>query len=126
MFRKNQPAKEVKRILVVDDNEDLTASFVMLLQALGHDVHAAYDGLQALEAAYRLLPDIIILDIGLPGLNGYDVARRLRTQYPRSDTLLIALTGYGQTSDSRRSRQAGFDYHLVKPVDFNLLQALIS
>lgn len=125
-LRKKERNKKAKRVLVVDDNVDLTASFILLLEALGHEAHAAYDGVAALEAAHRLLPDIIILDIGLPGLDGYEVARRLRTDYPRKDTLLIALTGYGQNSDYRHSREAGFDYHMVKPVDLELLQTLLS
>lgn len=115
-----------RKILVVDDNVDLTQSLKMLLEALGHDVYSAYEGRGALEAARRILPDVIVLDIGLPGMNGLDIARQLRAEYPHRQFLLIALTGYGRAQDCRRSRQAGFDYHLVKPLDLARLQSLIA
>jgi PAS domain S-box-containing protein len=116
-----------QRILVVDDNHDASETLAMLLRMLGHDVHMAYDGLAALELAQRLQPDVVILDIGLPKMNGYEVACRLR-QLPglKKRPLLVALTGYGHAEDRRCSGEAGFDYHLVKPVDPDTLQALIT
>lgn len=98
----------------------------MLLEALGHEVYSAYEGRSALELARRFLPDVVILDIGLPGMNGLDVARQLRIEFPRRELLLIALTGYGRAQDCRRSRQVGFDHHLVKPLDFGRLQSVLA
>ena len=115
-----------RKILVVDDNVDLTHSLKLLLEALGHEVYSAYEGRSALELARRILPEIIVLDIGLPGMNGLEVARQLRAEFPQRQLLLIALTGYGRAQDCRRSRQAGFDYHLVKPLDLGHLQSLIG
>lgn len=115
-----------RRILVVDDNVDLTQTLKMLLEALGHEVYSAYEGRSGLDMARRFLPDVVILDIGLPGMNGLDVARQLRTEFPRREFLLIALTGYGRVQDCRRSRQAGFDHHLVKPLDIGRLQSLLA
>ncbi|MFA7386850.1 MAG: response regulator [Thiohalobacteraceae bacterium] len=115
-----------RRILVVDDNVDLTQTLKMLLEALGHEVYSAYEGRSALELARRFLPDVVILDIGLPGMNGLDVARQLRIEFPRRELLLIALTGYGRAQDCRRSRQVGFDHHLVKPLDFGRLQSVLA
>jgi PAS domain S-box-containing protein len=103
------------RILVVDDNEDSADSLAMLLQLMGHDVDTAHEGGQALERTAAFRPHVAFLDIGLPGLNGYELAGRLRAQYP--ELTLIALTGWGQESDRRRSQEAGFAAHLVKPVD---------
>jgi CheY-like chemotaxis protein len=105
------------RILVVDDNRDATESLALLLQLEGHATRAAYDGLEALEVARSFDPEIVLLDIGLPGLNGYEVARRLRQQPGGDRLLLVALTGWGQDDDRARTRAAGFDEHLVKPVD---------
>lgn len=113
------------RILVVDDNKDAADSLGMLLRMGGHDVHMAYDGLEAVGAAAVLRPDVVLLDIGLPKLSGYDAARQIRSE--RGDeVLLIALTGWGQEEDRRRSREAGFDHHLTKPVEFTALQKLLT
>lgn len=98
----------------------------MLLEALGHEVYSAYEGRSGLDLARRFLPDVVILDIGLPGMNGLDVARQLRSEFPHRELLLIALTGYGRAQDCRRSRQAGFDHHLVKPLDFGRLQSVLA
>src|SRR5262249_53980080 len=103
------------RVLVVDDNIDSAASLAMLIKTLGHDVHTVHDGLAAVEAAISLQPDLVLLDIGMPGLNGYDAARRIRAQQGDRPIRLIALTGWGQDEDRRRSHEAGFDAHLVKP-----------
>jgi signal transduction histidine kinase/ActR/RegA family two-component response regulator len=116
---------EPRRILVVDDNRDAAESLSMLLHARGHDVRVAYDGLEAVGAAIAFHPDVVLLDIGLPKLHGYDAARRIRDL--RGDkALLIAVTGWGQDEDRRRSKAAGFDHHLTKPVDPELITRLID
>ncbi len=114
------------RILVVDDNEDGAQSLAMLLEMLGNQVYTVYDGPQAVEAISLFHPDVVLLDIGLPTLNGYETARRLRSLPGARDALIIALTGWGQEEDRRRSREAGFDHHLVKPVDMHVLESLLA
>jgi two-component system, chemotaxis family, CheB/CheR fusion protein len=115
------------RILIVDDNHDSADMLATLLQFAGHETFAAHDGLAAVEAAARLDPDVILLDIGLPILNGYEAARRIREQGgDQQRPLLIALTGWGQDEDRRRSEEAGFDAHLVKPVDDAVLDRLLA
>ena len=106
-----------RRILVVDDNVDAAATLDMLLRSLGHETCVAYDGVRALRMAAEFKPDIVLLDIGMPGLDGYEVARRLRAQQPAKPFRIIAITGWGQPADREKSQQAGFDVHLVKPVD---------
>jgi signal transduction histidine kinase len=117
-----------RRILVADDNRDALDSLVELLAMAGHETHKANDGAQALEAATRLRPEIILLDIGMPGMDGYEVARRIRAQSWGQETTLVALTGWGQENDRKRSREAGFDAHWVKPLElhrlWNLLESL--
>jgi two-component system CheB/CheR fusion protein len=103
--------------LVVDDNVDAAESLAMLMESWGHEVQIAHDGPTALQAAQRCYPDVIFLDIGLPGMNGYQVAKQLRQHPEFSKTLLIAITGYGQDKDRRDSKEAGFDHHLIKPVE---------
>jgi CheY-like chemotaxis protein len=115
-----------KRILVVDDNEDSAESLGALLGFLGVDVRTALDGPSALEAYAEYDPAIAFLDIGMPGMDGYEVARRIRASFPERKTILVALTGWGQAEDRRRAREAGFDHHLVKPADFAALKALLS
>jgi CheY-like chemotaxis protein len=115
-----------RRILIVDDNEDGAASLAMLLQFGGHETYAARDGREAIEAAERLRPDAVLLDIGLPGLNGYEVCRRIRQQPWGKGLMLVALTGWGQDEDRRRSKEAGFDAHMVKPVDPEVLLKLLA
>ena len=115
-----------RRILVVDDNRDATESLALLLQLEGHVTRAAYDGLEALEVARSFDPEIVLLDIGLPGLNGYEVAHCLRQQPGGDRLLLVALTGWGQDDDRVRTRAAGFDEHLVKPVDPALLARVLD
>jgi CheY-like chemotaxis protein len=119
-------AGAARRILVVDDNRDEVESLAMLLQLGGHETHMAHDGLEAVEAAKALQPDVILLDVGLPGLNGYEAARRIRKQQKDKRIVLVALTGWGQDDDRRRSKQAGFDAHLVKPVDPTALGKLLD
>ena len=123
------PSEQQRRVLVVDDNVDAAQSLAMLLQATGHDVRVAYDGPSAVEAALEFRPDMAVIDIGLPGISGLEVARRIRQLAPIGSMVLVAMTGYGQASDRARSREAGFDHHLVKPAQFhqveNILRALV-
>lgn len=114
------------RVLVVDDTADSVLSFIMLLEASGHQVETASDGPTGLQAAIRFRPEVVLLDIGLPGLNGYEVARRIREQSHLAGIVLIALTGYGQDSDRDASLQAGFDYHLVKPARIEQIQEILT
>lgn len=114
------------RVLVVDDNVDTVLSFSMLLRASGHEVQTAHDGLAAVQAAIDYLPDIVLLDIGLPGLNGYEVAKRIRQHPDLKHVVLVALTGYGQDSDRQASGQAGFTHHIVKPARFEELQKILA
>jgi two-component system, chemotaxis family, CheB/CheR fusion protein len=122
---KPEPAGTPLRILVVDDNRDAADSLAELLHALGHDVREAYDGTSALAVAERERPDVILCDIGLPGLTGYEVAQRVRAQPELGNVILIALTGWGQPEDRRRTREAGFDAHLVKPVEQEALTGIL-
>jgi len=114
------------RILVVDDNRDAADSLGMVLGALGADVRIANDGPAALAAFARDAPEIVLLDLGMPGMDGYEVARHLRERFPGGKTALIALTGWGQDDDRRRTQAAGFDHHLVKPAEIGALQALLT
>ncbi|HJQ62636.1 MAG TPA: response regulator, partial [Burkholderiales bacterium] len=115
-----------KRILVVDDNRDAADSMGMLLQVLGADVRIARDGVQALQEFTSYDPAVVLLDIGMPGIDGYEVARRIRSGFPGRRASLVALTGWGQEEDRRRAREAGFDHHLIKPADVETLQALLA
>jgi PAS domain S-box-containing protein len=114
------------RILVADDNVDAADTLAELLRASGHDVHTEYDGAAAIRAARSHRPDVVLLDIGLPKLNGYDTAREIRAIDPQNPVVLVAVTGWGQDEDRRRSRQAGFDHHLVKPLDPELLDRVLA
>ncbi|MEP7207532.1 MAG: ATP-binding protein [Casimicrobiaceae bacterium] len=113
------------RVLVVDDNRDLTESLALLLRMMGHKVDVAHSGWHALQIAQDVDPDLVLLDIGLPDLDGYEAGRRLR-RILRADTLLIAMTGYGSSEDRRRSAEAGFDDHLVKPVEPERLESILA
>jgi CheY-like chemotaxis protein len=112
-------------VLVVDDNKDAAASMGMLLEFLGSDVRTANDGPTALEMIEDYRPDVVLLDIGMPGMDGLEVARAIRRHAEFSKIVLIALTGWGQADDRKRTEQAGFDYHLVKPADVAALQAVL-
>jgi CheY-like chemotaxis protein/two-component sensor histidine kinase len=114
------------RLLVVDDNEDAAHSLAMLLRLQGHEVRVAHDGPSALEVATSYLPDLVFLDIGMPGMDGYDVARRLRKTPGLEKTVLAALTGWGQQEDRRRTAEAGFNHHLVKPPEPKVLDELLA
>jgi signal transduction histidine kinase len=115
-----------RRILIVDDNVDAAESLAMLLELFGHQVRTAYGGPAALEAVESHRPEVVLLDIGLPGMDGYEVARRLRRNPALSGVTLVALTGYGQENDRRKTHDAGFDHHLVKPVDTDDLARLLG
>jgi len=114
------------RVLVVDDNVDSAKTIGMLLQASGHEIRIIYDGLAALDAALDFRPRVVLLDIGLPGLDGFEVAKRLRQQASLQNILLVAMTGYGQESDRQRSKEAGFDHHLVKPANFKQVLQILT
>jgi CheY-like chemotaxis protein len=111
-------------VLVVDDNQDNARGLSRLLKLLGHDVRVAHDGHEAIRQAREHRPETVLLDIGLPGMDGYQVARTLRAEDCCRGSLFIAVSGYGQPDDLRRSREAGFDHHLVKPVDYDALMSL--
>lgn len=114
------------RILIVDDNRDAAEMLAIYLHQSGHETHTAHDGVEAIEATTRLQPDLVLLDIGLPRLNGYEVARRIREQHKHGcGPALVALSGWGQDEDRRRSEEAGLDAHLVKPVDVIALHKLL-
>lgn len=114
------------RILVVDDNRDAADTLAMLLKIKKYDAHTRYGGMEALDAVADLRPDAVLLDIGMPGMDGYETARRLRQLPQGQSVLLVALTGYGQDDDRRRSREAGFDAHLTKPVDLKDLEGVLT
>ena len=115
-----------RRILVVDDKRSNAQSLELLLRALGQEVFTAFDGQTALEMASQHHPDVVLLDIGLPVIDGYEVARRCRARPELQPMTLVAMTGYGQDSDRQRSQEAGFDAHLVKPVDLDDLLSLLQ
>ena len=115
-----------RRILVADDNRDAADSLAVMLRIAGHDVRTAYDGQQALDVAEIFKPSLALLDLGMPRVNGYDTARRLRETEHGRDIVIIALTGWGQPEDRNRSLAAGFDHHVVKPVDPSMLERLLS
>jgi CheY-like chemotaxis protein len=111
---------------VADDNADAAASLGTLLRLMGHEVHTVADGAQAVEAASTLAPDVALLDIGMPNLNGYEAARAIRQLQGGKAMLLVALTGWGQDEDKRQAREAGFDHHLTKPADPNALAKILA
>jgi CheY-like chemotaxis protein len=119
-------ASASRRILVVDDNVDGADMLAGLLALDGHSVHTVSNGPKALESLDDFAPDLVLLDIGLPGLDGYEVARRIRADPRRARTRLVAVTGYGRDADRERSQAAGFDAHLVKPVEYATLQRVIA
>jgi signal transduction histidine kinase len=114
-----------QRVLIVEDNADIRESLRMILEVWGHEVSSAGDGRQGLELARSLRPDVALIDIGLPGMNGYEVAKTIRTAAPQLPQIkLVAITGYGQPADRERTREAGFDLHLLKPIDPQALQSI--
>ena len=123
--REHPPAVSRRRVLIIEDNDDARQMLRHLLDRAGHEVHEAAEGTDGLARALAIAPDAVIVDIGLPGLDGYAIARRLREAGPPG-VLLVAITGYGQDGDRRRSREAGFDVHLTKPIDPGVLDALLA
>ena len=120
------PPVSGRRILIVDDNRDAASSLAMLLELSGNEVGTAHDGVSAVDTAAAFHPDVVLLDIGLPGLDGYEVARRLRDEPWGKRIMLIAVTGRGEYEDRQRSRGAGFDAHLVKPIEHASLMKLLA
>lgn len=119
------PRHTGRNVLVVEDNADNRDTLVMLLESFGHDVVAAEDGPSGVRAAEAVRPDVAIVDIGLPGFDGYEVCRRLR-ELLGEEVTLVALTGYGQAEDRERARAAGFDVHLTKPADVETVAAVVE
>ena len=115
-----------RSVLVVDDNNNQVESIAMLLKILDCEVRAAHDGVSALEALKEFIPEFALIDIGLPGIDGFELARRIRKVDEFKNIVLIAQTGWGREEDRAESRQAGFDYHLVKPLDFQLLERILT
>jgi CheY-like chemotaxis protein len=113
-------------VLVADDLQDAADSWAMMLQMMGHETRTANDGVEAVQAAAAFRPHMVLLDIGLPKMNGYEVARRIRSESRGADVVLVALTGWGQAEDKRRSLEAGFNHHLTKPIDPVALQDLLA
>ena len=121
-----RPISDPLRVLIVDDNKDAAEMLTTLLQLSGHDVHAVHDGQAAVQAAASLSPDVVLLDIGLPKLNGYEAAKQIRAQQGDRKMVIVALTGWGQDADRRRSADSGFDAHWVKPVDDQKLDRFLA
>jgi CheY-like chemotaxis protein len=119
-------ASSHRRILIVDDNKDSADSLAMLLEITGNKTYMAHDGVEAVEAIEKHRPEVVLLDIGLPKLDGHEVCRRVREQPWGKDIVVIALTGWGQEDDRRKSEEAGFNGHLVKPVDYDKLLELLG
>ena len=114
-----------RRILVADDNSDAASSLGMLLEMMGHEVCIVHNGVEAVAKASTFGPDIILLDLGMPQLNGYEACARIRAQPSPKKTLIVALTGWTQDDKKQRSQQAGFDFHLIKPVELPALEKLL-
>ncbi len=114
------------KVLVVDDNEDAASSLSMLVELLGHEVRTAYDGVQALDLATGFHPDVVLLDLGMPRMDGYEACRRLRAQPWGAGMTVFAVTGWGREDDRRKTQQAGFDGHLVKPVAPDVIARTLS
>jgi two-component system CheB/CheR fusion protein len=115
-----------KRILIIDDNADASEALAMLLTNDGHRVETSLEGVLGISVAETFNPDVVLLDIGLAGMDGYEVARRLRESRANRNAMLVATTGYGLPADRRRSAEAGFDHHLTKPVDYEALLRVIA
>jgi CheY-like chemotaxis protein len=114
------------RVLIVDDNADTAMGLSLLMRALGHESRITHDGLSAVEAAKEYRPNLVLLDISLPGITGYEVAKRLRQQAILKDSVLVAVTAWSQSEAKRLAAEAGFDHHLAKPADFDTLQQIVA
>jgi two-component system CheB/CheR fusion protein len=115
-----------RRVLIVDDNEDAANSLAMILKLGGHETASVYTAVDALQRAADFRPDVVLLDIGLPGMDGYEVAQKMRELPGLRDIRLVAVTGYGRSDDRLRARDAGFDDHLTKPVEFAVLERTLA
>jgi CheY-like chemotaxis protein len=115
-----------RRVLIVDDNEDAANSLALVLKLGGHETASVYSAAEALQRAAAFKPDVVLLDIGLPGMDGYEVAQRMRELPGLRAVRLVAVTGYGRSDDRLRAREAGFDDHLTKPVEFALLEQTLA
>lgn len=120
------PPSAPLRVLVVDDNVDSAETIGFVLQRMGHQIRTEYDGLRAIAAADAFRPDLILLDIGLPGMNGHEVAREIRQTPWGGTTTIIAVSGWGEEADRQQSRAAGFDHHVVKPLDYDAVKRLMN
>ena len=120
------PSTRVVRILVADDNRDAAASLATLLSLDGHEISVAYDGKAALASAETFRPDVALLDIGMPNLNGYEVAQSIRSTAWGRSMMLVAVTGWGQSEDKRRAHEAGFDHHFTKPLDLDAFSTFLN
>jgi CheY-like chemotaxis protein len=118
--------KSPKRILVVDDSQVQAKSLGMLVEMMGHQVRIAHDGQSALQLLSEFNPDVALIDVGLPGMNGYELARRIREQPQFASIMLIAQTGWGREEDREQAREAGFDHHLPKPINHELLERILA
>jgi len=125
-FTSARATRTRRRILVADDNVEAATSLAMLLELLGHEVRAVHSGAEAVAAGAQQRPHIVVLDIGMPGMNGYDACRQMRQEEWAREAIFIALTGWGQEEHVERARAAGFDHHLVKPVEFDVLRDLVG
>lgn len=121
-----EPGKRLQRVLVVDDNQDAADMLGEFLRVAGHDVRVVYDGRDAIRALHQFAAQVVLLDLGLPEIDGWEVARRLREVHQPPRLCIIAVTGYGQERDRQRSQAAGIDHHLVKPPDLSALVGLIQ
>ena len=126
MSEENATVLTRHRILVADDNQDAATSLGALLEVMGHDVRVVHDGMAAVEVSASFRPDTVLLDIGMPQMNGYDACRDIRTQSSNQDVLIVALTGWTGEDMKQRARQAGFDMYLIKPVEMPALEKLLA
>ena len=125
MGEKTEQSTARRRVLVADDNTDAATSLGILLEIMGHEVRVVHDGLEAVEAAALFRPDVILLDLGMPQLTGYDACARIRAQPQNKSALIAALTGWTQEEHKRRSQEMGFDQYLIKPVELAALEKLL-
>lgn len=121
-----RPGVLAKRVLIIDDNEDATEMMSCLVRRFGHETRVAYDGLHGLEIAHEFRPNIVFLDIGLPGLSGFEVARRMRRIPELADIPIVAVTGYTRPSDREQALRSGFSDHFAKPIDVGLVQRAVD
>jgi CheY-like chemotaxis protein len=119
------PPKRLRRILIVDDNRDAAESLAFLLRILGHEVRSVVSGEEALQVLNAFQSDVILLDLGMPGMTGYDLARRIRERPEGTAAVLVALSGWGQAEDRQRTKECGFNYHLVKPADLSDIERIL-